>query len=211
MKIAKILAGITMGVFLSAACIGTAIAVPYFDIDFYGGDSGLLQGEYDTDTNLNLPDGQSVLVDILISGLEPGNGLIGWSLLLNYGDNLNASNIQVNRSDWPLYIDQPDIQAGFLSAQGLAFFGTNVAGDDLLLFSFDITVLNSTDACVLTLWDFDQGGVLDDVMTNQFYVLDGNALPVDLATLNQASAVPLPGSIFFLFISLTGLITLRKK
>ena len=110
----------------------TAIGAPVFDIDFYGGDTTLVQGVHDTQTNINLSQGETVLVDILASGFdEPGNGLLSWALCLDYGDSLSAANLQRDTTLWPSAIRQPNIQDGRLTIEGMSFIGNE--GNDLLL------------------------------------------------------------------------------
>lgn len=186
---------------------GLAMGAPTFDIDFYGGDTGLVQGDYDTGTNLSLSDGQSVSVDILISGLDEGNGLAGWALRLDYGEGIEASNLDKNSDLWPMSFRQPEILDGYLTIEGLAAPGAGVEGDDLLLFSFDLTSIDSSIVSMLTLWDYDMGGRLDDVQTLLGDTLDGNQLPVDLAMAN----VPIPAAVWMFGSGIVGLMALRRK
>ena len=44
---------------LCSAGMAMGAITPTFDIDFYGGDSGLTQGVFDTNTNLDLAAGES--------------------------------------------------------------------------------------------------------------------------------------------------------
>lgn len=195
----------------AALCIGSAgvaIGAPAFDIDFYGADTGLVRGEYDTNTDLTISDGQSFSVDILASGFEAGNGLMGWSLRLDYGGGLTASNLAANDSLWPLAIRQPVIEDGYLTIEGGAPFNTGVEGDNLLLFSFDLTGTDSTMPSVLTLWDFDKGGPAIDTITLGGDNLDGN-FPVNLGTANANT--PIPPAAWLFGSGLMGLWAFRRK
>lgn len=195
---------------LLAGSTGMAIGAPTptFDIDFYGGDTGLVQGVYDTGNNLDLSQGESVSVDILVSGFnEPGDGLAGWALRLDYGEGLSASNLERNTDLWTMAIRRPDIQDGFLTIEGLADFNVGIEGDDNILFSFDLTAMDATMASVLTLWDYDMGGGMADAQTLSGYTLDGAHLPVDLATAN----VPVPAAVWLLGSGLTGLLAIRRR
>lgn len=193
---------------------GMAIGAPTptFDIDFYGGDTGLVQGVYDTNTNLSLSAGESVSVDILVSGFnDPGDGLAGWALRLEHGDGLSASNLERNTDLWTMAIRRPDIQDGYLTIEGLADFNVGIEGDDNILFSFDLTAADITTASVLTLWDFDKGGGMDDAQTLSGYTLDGAHLPVDLATINAGDPVPVPAAVWLFGSGLTGLLAIRRR
>lgn len=187
---------------------GIALGAPTFDIDFYGGDTGLVQGVYDTGEDIRLSEGQSVAVQILISGLETDNGLAGWSLRLNYGEALQSANLLRDNELWPNSLRRPDIGDGYLTIEGMADMGTGVEGDDVLLFSFDLTALEGAAASAITLWDFDMGGAADDVQTLQGDTLDGNQLPVDLATVNS---VPIPAGVWLFGSGIVTLITMRRK
>ena len=183
----------------------TAIGAPVFDIDFYGGDTTLVQGVHDTQTNINLSQGETVLVDILASGFdEPGNGLLSWALCLDYGDSLSAANLQRDTTLWPSAIRQPNIQDGRLTIEGMSFIGNE--GNDLLLFSFELSCLDDTVASTFTLWDLDMGGVSTDVITYKGDKLDGQ-FPQQLATAN----VPIPPAILLFGSGALGLLTVRRK
>lgn len=205
---------------LSSAGIAAAAITPTFDIDFYGGDTDLIQGVYDSNTNINLADGESVSVNILVSGFdEQDNGLFGWKLRLNYGLGLEASNLENNTSLWHALGDPnipatPNNQEGWLAIEGNMNFGlenSDVEGDDLLLFSFDLTATNSSIASGLTLWDFDQGGRMVDILSlNGEDILDG-FLPVELATINADNPVPVPAAVWLLGSGLTSLLAIRRR
>jgi hypothetical protein len=201
-------------VIVAALCVGSAgvaLGAPTFDIDFYGGSTSLAQGTYDTGADLSLAAGESVSVDVIASGFDPGDGLSGWALRLDYGSGLDAANLGRNANDWPFFLRQPDIQDGYLTVEGMASIGTGIDGDNLLLFSFDLTSTDGTIPSVLTLWDFDQGGVSTDIVT----VTPGNALdgqfPIELAEVNATANAPIPATLWLLGCGISGLLAIRRR
>lgn len=201
----KLLQKLILVLAIGLGSAATAIGAPVFDIDFYGGSTSYAQGIYDTQTNINLSQGETVSVDILASGFdEPGNGLLGWALRLDYGDGLSASNLQRDTTLWPMTIRQPDIQDGYLTIEGLSFIGRE--GDNLPLFSFKLTCLEDTAACALTLWDLDMGGVANDLITFNGTELD-DQFPQNMATTNA----PIPPAILLFGSGVLGLLAIPRK
>ncbi len=191
---------------LSIVPAAGALSAPAFDIDFYGGSTSLSQGVYDTNTNIGLENGASVSVDIIASGFDEGDGLLGWSLRLDYGDGLLASNLERNYPLWPMAIREASIQNGYLTIEGGTLLNTGAQGDNLLLFSFDLTCIDETASSMLTLWDFDMGGPRSDTISSLGISLDDH-FPVGLATAN----VPIPAAAWLFGSGLLGLLAIRRK
>ena len=185
----------------STAAVGAPMLE--FDIDF--GQDGL----YDTGSTYIMSPGDIVLADIYVSGLnEVGNGLSGWGLALEYGDNLSALSITANRTEFPLFLT-PNTLTPDVMVEGFTLPGAlGVEGDNIFLFTLE---LECTDFGLddLVLWDMDKGGVSDNVITSGGDVLDGQfAGGLTLASINN---VPIPGAVWLLGSGLLGLVGIRRR
>jgi len=130
---------LTLLMTIGLGTVASAAPVLSFDIDFYGGDTALTRGVYDTGNTIILPSiGDQVMADIYVSGLnEAANGLAGWALALEYGSHLTALDAYRNTTLWPLAIRPPELVPD-VRVEGFANFGTGQEGDDLLLFTVQL-------------------------------------------------------------------------
>lgn len=193
---------------LCSAGMAMGAIIPTFDIDFYGGDSGLTEGVFDTNTNLDLAAGESVSVNILMSGIPETDRLDGFGFRLSYGSGLEVSNIDLNAENWA-DISEPytDTDIGCLGIEGLSQFSAELNGDNIFMFSFDLTATSNLDPWVLQLLDLDDR---DNTSTARLEVLDHH-LPVDLATINARDQVPVPAAVWLLGSGLTSLVAIRRR
>lgn len=195
-------------VLATALCLfstGMAIGAT-FEIDFHGGDSGLSQGQYDTGTDLSLNAGQTVSVDVRVSGFDQDAYLTAWGLNFDYGSDLQLSNLEVNSELWE-ELRSPLDEGGTLQLEYGLSLNVEDPGDDILLFSFDLTVDNDLLASYLKLEDLD---TRNNTTTNLYQVLDGD-LPVDLASINADNPVPVPAAVWLLGSGLTSLLAIRRR
>ena len=192
-----------------------AAPVLTFDIDFYGGDTSLIQGELDTGTTIELKKvGDTVMVDLLYSITEVGLWKAGWDVQFP-AHNLTATSLILPAiGAWTAYPDDPQgITDGHVRFRGQtmnewAFTGLG-PGENLLLGTFELTGMNASLNNEIWLYDYDPdspdwaagiiygGGVLD--------------LQVVAARLGAVNVVPVPGAVWLLGSGLAGLVALRRR
>jgi hypothetical protein len=182
---------------------GTAAsAAMSIEIDFYGGTTSLLQGDYDTGGTINLvPTVDWVMVDIVALDVPLDNGVSSFSWLLNF----DATNMQVSglgNSGWPGFIADQEVDntAGTVALEGLSVFPPD--GDVVLgTFRIDCTGL-SIDELFIAQWH-DSNNLLADGADYSGLYPQGV-----FATVNQ---VPIPGAVWLLGSGLFGLVAIRRK
>jgi hypothetical protein len=191
---------------LMAVGMSTAAHAAYFDIDFYGGTTGLVQGVYDTGATIDLEPGTGwVMASLYISGLDELS-LYGMAFDLAFDDsNMMISDLDLGDA-WGFVFTQAVTDGHVLVEAGTV---TPQTGDDILLATFMITC-TATSFDELWLMDFDdvQPGFSGLDPSGNPFDLDQELFPAYLASINQ---VPIPSAVWLFGSGLLGLVGLRRR
>jgi hypothetical protein len=178
--------------------ISTAANAVNLAIDFYGGSTGLVQGDYDTGGLVTLTPGDFVNVDIIMQAVPDGNGLtiFGWTLATD------PASMAISGLDTDFaFVFDLSISGGLITANA----ATSAEPDgDVLMVSFVLTCTGiSGGPFSLLISEFGSSNNL---------LADGTDLaslfPTVLAEVNQ---VPIPGAVWLLGSGLLGLVGLRRR
>jgi hypothetical protein len=223
------LLAIFMTIGISTAASASPVDPPpslLFTLDFRGGDQNFPQwpdGPCDTCTTINLVEGNSVYVDILVSTInfEAGDGLKTFGFSLSFLPFRLDGKLVEFGADWdPTYSSIP---AGVSIPGLIAVSGESsgpVAGENILLASFEFTCTGVGHAA-------DEIVVLDNPATQDFtYWLGPGDWPYTKPNLDEFLSgeegcglsgsiknvpVPVPATLFLLGSGILGLVGVRRK
>jgi len=202
----KKLTVILLAVFMVIGMSTAASAAPTlsFNIDFYGGDTTYLQGDFDLGETIILQPGDSVKVDILFSVTEEAVVGGGFDLAFN-PSNLAASSLMLTAPF--LDFGLSEITSGHVRAQGGVWPAGNFLGpgENIGIASFTFECLG---ASLDELWLYDFDTVTSEWVTETGACLDGQIDGIYLASISN---VPIPGAVWLLGSGLIGLVGLRRR
>lgn len=118
----KTLAILILTILVAATFGPAADAAMSIEVDFYGGTTTLVQGQYDTGNTIALVANQDwVMVDIVASRTPDANGLTSTSWVLNFDPTqLQISNLAYGGKFYGVLIEEIDNLAGLVKLEALA-------------------------------------------------------------------------------------------
>lgn len=180
--------------------ISMAASAASLEIDFWGGSTDLIQGDYDTGSTITLDwtMGEFVNVDIIMADVPEGNGLaiFGWELAFNPAT-MAISDLDTGSAFgfvFDLGVDGSVIVANASS--------TSPPDEDVLMVSFVLTCIgDGLDALTISSLGASYNLLADGTDLDSLF-------PTVLASVNQ---VPIPGAVWLLGSGLLGLVGLRRR
>lgn len=187
--------------------VGTAAnAAPElsFNIDFYGGTTTYLQGDFDLGETIDLQFGDTVNVDILFTVTEEGVCGGGFNLAFN-PSNLSATNLTLTSPF--LDMGSSTIEPGNVLAQGVVFPPGMFMGpgENIGFASFTFECLGPS---LDELWVYDFNSVTAEWVTETGLCLDDQIDGIHLASISN---IPIPGAVWLFGSGLIGLVGLRRR
>jgi len=204
--------------------IGTAANaanITNIGLDFYGGDTSYVQGDYDSSVQLNL--GDTVMVDFVFDTDATMGGLWKAGFVLSFNDaNLVASNYSENN-----WVGIDELTYGWASYDGNGS-GISGGGDSVLfrgqwqdevspalgsggsvIVSFELQCIGiGVDDILFSDWDTDGPDWAWDLFSGG-EVIDSEIPFCTIATVENV--VPIPGAVWLLGSGLIGLVGLRRR
>jgi hypothetical protein len=186
---------------LMAIGFSSAASAFSIEIDFYGGTTPLVQGDFDTGGEIILlPNLDWVMVDVVAADIPMGNGIAVFSWELNFDpSNMQISMLSTNYPGFPT-VQEVDNSSGDVKLEVLSTDpqdGTQVLGT----FRIDCTGVSIDQLFIDKL--NDNNNLLADGTNFEDLYPDGV-----FATVNQ---VPIPAAAWLLGSGLLGLVAIRRK
>jgi len=178
--------------------ISTAANAVNLAIDFYGGSTGLVQGDYDTGDLVTLTPGDFVNVDVIMQAVPDGNGLaiFGWTLATDPAT-MAISGLKAG-ADFTFQFEL-GVTDGIITAN---LASISPPDGDVLMVSFVLSCTGMGSFSLLASEFGSSNNLLAD-NTDLAYLF-----PTVLAEVNQ---VPIPGAVWLLGSGLFGLVGLRRR
>lgn len=184
---------------------GTAANAMSIEIDFYGGTTSYLQGDYDTGGTINLiPKQDWVLVDIVASDVPSDNGVAVFSWVMNFDpSNMQVAEDEIFKLDTDFaftFVNEVDNKAGTIKLEAAS---TDPPGGEVVLGTFRIDCTDfSIDQLFIAQLNDNNNLLADGTDFEELY-------PKGVfATVNQ---VPIPAAAWLLGSGLLGLVAIRRK